>query len=706
MRHTILLLAALALHTTASAQVKLTMAEYDDLKAEGRLPASFELVRPTLEPITPRVQASKAPPARPKGGGGGVNGDCNCWVAPDSSYQLAMTPNDDGSSAAITIPFQFNLYGDLYNTLYINNNGNISFLNPYVTFSATPFPNNEFIMVAPFWADVDTRGDDGLGLNGGQVLYKVTPTALYVNWVDVGYYNSQTDKKATFQLIITDGTDPVIGAGKNVSFCYKDMQWTTGAASLGVNGFGGIPAVVGANRGNAIDYIQFGTFDQPGITYDGPFGSPDGVDWLDDQNFVFTTAVSTQNIPPIASSTFLCDTVRVCTGELVDIEMNFIAPEQGQVTVASSSAPTLSGYVEVLNTSGNNSVIVQGQFTPTPLEAGFHTITFTATDNGTPPLTTTIDIVVDVYFTTLPAPVISGDTVACSGQGAVLTVPPLYDTYEWSNGYDGNSVLVGPGTYSVEVTAGYCTFGSNTVTVVEGQSPQPVIAGNLFSCGDDPTVLSTTQPFPTYQWNTGSQDPTITVNTGTYTVTVTSADGCEGTSAPVNVLTAPVPDAGIVATPPGPVFPGTPVIFSDGSTGQDPITQWLWDLAGQGSGTTSTAGITFDEPGTYPITLLVTTSNGCTDTVTYLFTVIPTEIFVPNVFSPNGDGDNDNLEFTGVEYYPNSDLKVFNRWGQTVYESTSYRNQWSPKDVSEGTYYYVLTRSDGKEYAGHVTLLR
>ncbi|HQW86336.1 MAG TPA: hypothetical protein PLH93_04075, partial [Flavobacteriales bacterium] len=171
MRHTILLLAALALHTTASAQVKLTLAEYDALKAEGRLPASFELVRPTLEPITPRVQASKAPPARPKGGGGGVNGDCNCWVAPDSSYQLAMTPNDDGSSAAITIPFQFNLYGDLYNTLYINNNGNISFQNPYFTFSASPFPNNEFIMVAPFWADVDTRGDDGLGLNGGQVLY-------------------------------------------------------------------------------------------------------------------------------------------------------------------------------------------------------------------------------------------------------------------------------------------------------------------------------------------------------------------------------------------------------------------------------------------------------------------------------------------------------------------------------------------------------
>jgi len=284
-------------------------------------------------------------------------------------------------------------------------------------------------------------------------------------------------------------------------------------------------------------------------------------------------------------------------------------------------------------------------------------------------------------------------------------VPPLYDTYAWSNGYDGNSVLVGPGTYSVEVTAGYCTFGSNTVTVVEGASPQPVITGNLFSCGDDPTVLTTTQPFPTYLWSTGATDPSISVNTGTYTVTVTSADGCEGTSAPANVLTAPVPDAGIIADPAGPVFPGAPVVFSDGSTSQDPITAWSWYLGGQpASG--STAGTSFDAPGSYPITLVITTSNGCTDTATILFAVVPTEITIPNVFSPNGDGSNDNLEFTGVEFYPNSDLKVYNRWGNVVYESTSYRNQWSPKDLSEGTYYYILTRNDGKEYAGHVTLLR
>ncbi|MBL8000542.1 MAG: gliding motility-associated C-terminal domain-containing protein [Flavobacteriales bacterium] len=689
-----------------SQTVTLTPAQYDQMKAAGTLPASFTVDRPMQRPIRPSVQ--QAPIGRhigvPKGGG--VNGDCNCWIEPDSSYLSAMSPNDDLSSAAIIIPFQFNLYGDQYNTLYINNNGNISFQNPYGTFSATPFPNNQFIMVAPFWADVDTRGDDGLGLNGGEVLYKVTPTALYVNWVDVGYFAQQTDKKNSFQLIITDGTDPVIGVGKNVSFCYKNMDWTTGSASGGVNGFGGTPAVVGANRGNAVDYIQFGTFDAPGSAYDGPFGAADGIDWLDNQNFVFTTSVSTQNIPPIASSTFLCDTVKVCTGQLVDIEMNFLAPEQNQTIVASSTATTLPGYSEVVNTSGGTNVLVQGQFTPTVADQGLHTITFTATDNGTPPLTTTIDIVVDVFYTTLPPPVITGDTVVCSNLGAVLTVPPLYDSYVWSNGYNGNSVLVSAGTYSVEVTAGYCTFGSNTVTVTEVPPPAPTITGVLFNCGGAPTVLGVDSGYVSYAWSNGETGATTTVSTGTYTVTVTDAEGCTGTSAPVNVLTAPAPDAFFTGSPSGAVFPGTAVLYTDGSNPNGAvITAWDWSLAGtlQGSGTTYATA--FAQPGVYPVTLTVTTADGCTDSYTYDQLVKPTEIFVPNVFSPNGDGLNDRLEFTGLEYYPNAELSVFNRWGNEIYSSANYKNTWQANGVSDGTYYYVLY-VDGKEYAGAVTLLR
>jgi PKD repeat protein len=108
------------------------------------------------------------------------------------------------------------------------------------------------------------------------------------------------------------------------------------------------------------------------------------------------------------------------------------------------------------------------------------------------------------------------------------------------------------------------------------------------------------------------------------------------------------------------------VLFTDQSNGNGAsIVSWFWtvDTAEYAS---QNANFTFTTPGVYQVTLLVTTSDGCTDQVTYTVTVIPDEIIVPNVFSPNSDGDNDYLEFTGVEYYPNTDLHVFNRWGQTV----------------------------------------
>jgi gliding motility-associated-like protein len=103
--------------------------------------------------------------------------------------------------------------------------------------------------------------------------------------------------------------------------------------------------------------------------------------------------------------------------------------------------------------------------------------------------------------------------------------------------------------------------------------------------------------------------------------------------------------------------------------------------------------------------LTVTTADGCTNTYTYTQVVRPTEISIPNVFSPNGDGLNDVLEFPGVEYYANAQLSVFNRWGQEIYTNGNYKNTWNARDVSDGTYFFVL-KVDGKEYTGAVTLLR
>jgi gliding motility-associated-like protein len=76
------------------------------------------------------------------------------------------------------------------------------------------------------------------------------------------------------------------------------------------------------------------------------------------------------------------------------------------------------------------------------------------------------------------------------------------------------------------------------------------------------------------------------------------------------------------------------------------------------------------------------------------------------VFTPNGDAINDQFVIENVQYYANR-LSVFNRWGQVVYETTNYRSQWAAKDSPEGTYYYVLVLTEsGREFTGHVTVLR
>jgi len=79
---------------------------------------------------------------------------------------------------------------------------------------------------------------------------------------------------------------------------------------------------------------------------------------------------------------------------------------------------------------------------------------------------------------------------------------------------------------------------------------------------------------------------------------------------------------------------------------------------------------------------------------------------IPNIFTPNGDGENDTFEIFGVDGFPNSHLIVFNRWGNKVYESENYRNSWNGEDHADGVYFYIFERSDGVKYEGYVHLVR
>lgn len=137
-----------------------------------------------------------------------------------------------------------------------------------------------------------------------------------------------------------------------------------------------------------------------------------------------------------------------------------------------------------------------------------------------------------------------------------------------------------------------------------------------------------------------------------------------------------------------------------------------------GDGNTSTAfepGNIYTDPGTYPLTLVVTDANGCIDSMTiYISAFEPYYLFIPNVFSPNGDGANDIFELlsTGV-----SDIfvRIYDRWGLQMYDWTGATGYWDGKkegkEVPAGTYYYVisLVKQSTNEpliFTGPVTLMR
>ena len=88
-------------------------------------------------------------------------------------------------------------------------------------------------------------------------------------------------------------------------------------------------------------------------------------------------------------------------------------------------------------------------------------------------------------------------------------------------------------------------------------------------------------------------------------------------------------------------------------------------------------------------------------------------LFIPSIFTPNGDGINDTWEIHGIDLYSNVDVQVFNRWGQIVYETEGEYVPWdgvsqtSNKDQEIATYYYVLNLNiDDKKYNGSVTIKR
>jgi gliding motility-associated-like protein len=286
-------------------------------------------------------------------------------------------------------------------------------------------------------------------------------------------------------------------------------------------------------------------------------------------------------------------------------------------------------------------------------------------------------------------------------------------TYNWapSGGTGASASGLGAGTYTVTVTGADGCTQTQTITLT---SP-PVIVTTTSSSPDDcnssngMAAISVSGGTPGYvlAWSTGSSNDTIVnLSAGSYTCTVTDANGCTmsatvlvGTSGSVTA------NAGVDVT----ISQGQ----TTGLTGNGGIS-WSWTPAGSlDCATCQNPNATPSVTTTYILT--VTDSLGCTDTdtVTVFVDIECGDLFLPTAFSPNGDGDND-IYCVRSNCIKTLQFEIYNRWGEKVFETTDpdicWDGYWRDKPCEAAVFTYFIrgemldgTPIDGQ---GNITLVK
>lgn len=154
----------------------------------------------------------------------------NAIMTPSGYNANSVARGDDTSNLVVGLPFTMNWNGTTYDRIYINMNGNCTFGSGFTTYNPTStLASTRANIMAPFWADVDTRNT-----STGQVTYSSTASgsipqvdghdAFFVNWINVASYNQQSSPLNSFQLVIVDRSDT--GAGNfDFMFNYDQITW-------------------------------------------------------------------------------------------------------------------------------------------------------------------------------------------------------------------------------------------------------------------------------------------------------------------------------------------------------------------------------------------------------------------------------------------------------------------------------------------------
>ncbi|MFA5983750.1 MAG: nidogen-like domain-containing protein [Methylococcaceae bacterium] len=169
-----------------------------------------------------------------------------------------LAANDDRSSGLVPLGFSINFFGNGFNQGYVNNNGNMTFDSPLGTFTPFGLTATQRQIIAPFFADVDTRVDGSNPVTYGQGTVGSRP-AFAVNWINVACFSTVNGGYNTFQMVLIDRSD--IGAGDfDIEFNYGSIVWETGRASGGdATCQGGNPVRIGYSNGSSNSFELSGS---------------------------------------------------------------------------------------------------------------------------------------------------------------------------------------------------------------------------------------------------------------------------------------------------------------------------------------------------------------------------------------------------------------------------------------------------------------
>ena len=208
--------------------------------------------------------------------------------------------------------------------------------------------------------------------------------------------------------------------------------------------------------------------------------------------------------------------------------------------------------------------------------------------------------------------------------------------------------------------------------------------------------------------------PTYTYGAiGAYTVTLVAQNpgACNGADTfRQQIIVLPVPTANFTYSPITPV-PNEPTTFTNLSTN---ATSYLWAFGDNTTSTDINPVHQYNQTGTYMACLTAYNPSKCPSKICKEVSsdVMPI-VGIPSGFSPNGDGQNDILYVEGAAI-ATLDLKIYNRWGQLVFETTSQSKGWDgtfngqPQPIDAYAYVLIVNFIDGtaKTLKGNITLLR